>query len=142
MAIAWLAVIGGDLLTFWTGRHFGARWVRRPWAARIVPPQHLPALEERVRRWGPLAAFVTRFLPGQRTTVFFLLGTFRMPYRQMVVFDAFAALVQVPLAFYGVRALGWQWQRWRGPVDKVDTLLTVALVLVLIAAWQKGQPKR
>jgi hypothetical protein len=41
--------------------------------------------------------------------------------------------------FYGVRALGWQWERWREPIDNVDNLLTIALVIVLVSAWQKGQ---
>jgi membrane protein DedA with SNARE-associated domain len=139
MALAWLAVVGGDLLTFWTGRYFGAKWIRRPWAARFVPPESLPALEEVARRWASLAAFITRFLPGQRITLFFIAGTLRMPYARMLAFDGLAAAIQVPLLFYGVRALGWQWERWRGPIDNVDNLLTIALVIVLVSAWQKGQ---
>jgi len=141
MIVAWLAVVGADLLTFWTGRYFGARWIRRPWAARFVPPRLLPALEEGMRRWGPSLAFVTRFLPGQRTALFFIAGTLRMSYRTMLVFDGLAALVQVPLVFYGVRVFHWYWDSWRGPIDNVDTLLTVALVVVLATAWQRGQKR-
>src|SRR5690348_1582614 len=43
-----LGLLAGDALTFWTGRHWGARWIRRPWAARFVPPERLPAIEESV----------------------------------------------------------------------------------------------
>src|SRR4051794_18044200 len=47
---AWLALVAGDALSLWIGRHYGARWVRRPWAARFVPPDRLPGLEEGMRR--------------------------------------------------------------------------------------------
>ena len=94
-----------------------------------------------MRRWGPSLAFVTRFLPGQRTALFFIAGTLRMSYRTMLVFDGLAALVQVPLVFYGVRVFHWYWDSWRGPIDNVDTLLTVALVVVLATAWQRGQKR-
>jgi membrane protein DedA with SNARE-associated domain len=137
--LAWLAVLAGDLLTFWTEHCFGARWIRKPWAARFVRPESLPMLEEGARRWGALAAFVTRFLPGQRVTLLFIAGTLRMSYGRLLLADGLAALIQVPLVFYGVRALDWQWERLRGPIDNVDNLLTIALVIVLVSAWQKGQ---
>src|SRR4051812_45638562 len=65
MVVAWLSLIAGDTLTFWTGHHWGARWIRRPWAHRFVPPAALPALEAGALRWGGALSFITRFLPGQ-----------------------------------------------------------------------------
>lgn len=134
MAVAWFGVVAGDALTFWTGRRWGARWIRRPWAARAVPPERLPGLEQGVRRAGPVLAFVTRFLPGQRTTLFFLFGMLRMPYATFFLFDGVAALVYVPVLVVGARLLGWDWQRWRGPLDSVDNWLTL-LVIVVIVGW-------
>jgi membrane protein DedA with SNARE-associated domain len=132
MVVAWVALLAGDALTFWTGRHWGARWVRRPWAQRFVPPERLPALEQGTRRFGPVLAFVTRFLPGQRTTLFFIFGTLRMPYATFFLFDGVAALVYVPVLVVGARVLGWDWQRWRGPLDSVDNWLTLLSVIVIV----------
>jgi membrane protein DedA with SNARE-associated domain len=135
VATAWLAVLAGDALSLLVGRHYGAKWVRRPWAARFVPPERLPALEEGMRRHGALLAFVTRFLPGQRASLFFMAGTLRLPWRSFLLADGLAALVQVPLFTLGARPLGWSWQALRVPVDRADDWLTLALVLVLLAWW-------
>lgn len=135
MLIAWVALLAGDALTFWTGHYYGARWVRRPWAHGFVPPERLPGLEQGALRWGAPLSFVTRFLPGQRTTIFFILGTLRLPYRTFFLWDGLAALIHVPLLVLGARSLGWSWQRWRDPLDSADNWLTLAVVLVLLVAW-------
>ena len=142
MALAWLALVAGDALTFWTGRYYGARWIRQPWAHGIVAPHRLPALEGWMRRWGAPLAFITRFLPGQRGTLYFIAGTLRLSWRRLLLCDGIAALVQVPLALYGVRSLGWLWQRWQAPVDHADDLLTLALVIVLLLAWLRERQRR
>ena len=127
MLVAWLGLMAGDTLTFWTGRGWGARWIRRPWAQRFVPPERLPGLEAGVRRWGPVLAFITRFLPGQRTTLFF-------------VFNGVAAPIYAPVLVFGVRLLGWDWQRWRGPLESVDNGLTLLSVVVIVGwCWSAGR---
>lgn len=132
MAVGWLGIVGGDALTFWTGRRYGARWIRRPWAQRYVPAGRLPGLEQGTRRWGPALAFIARFLPGQRTTLFFAFGTLRMPSATFFLFDGVAALVYVPVLVVGARVLGWDWRRWRGPLDSADNWLTLLSILVIV----------
>lgn len=137
--VAWLAVLGGDALSFWIGRHYGARWVRRPWAARFVPPQRLPGLEAGLRRIALPFAFATRFLPGQRSALFLIAGSLRMPWRAFLLGDGLAALVQAPLYFFGGASLGWNWQRSRDAFGLADNLLTLLLVLVLLAWWVRAR---
>ena len=133
--VAWLALVAGDALSLWIGHRYGARWIRRPWAARIVAPERLPALEEKMRRHGAVLAFVTRFLPGQRATLYFLFGTLRLPYRTFFLADGVAALIQVPLFVYGIRALGWSWQALQPRFDQADNVLTLLLLAVLAVWW-------
>jgi len=141
LAVAALGLLAGDVFTFWVGRHWGARWVRRPWAASFVAPERLPALEDKARRHALPSSFVTRFLPGQRSTLFFVAGTLRMPWRAFLVGDGVAAIVQACAFTYGVRELGWRWSHLRAPFDRVDDVLTAGLVvLVLVALWRK--PRR
>jgi membrane protein DedA with SNARE-associated domain len=136
--LAWAGLLAGDTVTFWTGRYFGARWIRLPWAQRYVPPPALARVEAGTRRWGPLLAFAARLLPGQRGTLFFVYGTLRMPWWQFLAFDALAAAVHVPLLVYGARALHWRWEAWQGPLDHVDDVLTLGLV-VLVIWWVRRQ---
>jgi membrane-associated protein len=138
-ATAWLAILAGDALSVWFGHRYGARWVRRPWAARFVPPQRLPGLEEGTRRHAALLSFVTRFLPGQRATLYFIFGSLRLPWQPFLAADALAALIQVGVAQVGTRSLGWNWQAFAGPVDGADTVLTIALIVVLVAWWIRAR---
>jgi membrane protein DedA with SNARE-associated domain len=138
-ATAWLAIVAGDALSVWFGHHYGARWVRRPWAARFVPPQRLPGLEEGARRHAEPLSFVTRFLPGQRATVFFLAGSLRMPWRPFLLADGAAALLQVGLWLFAARSLGWTWQGMRGAFERADDWLTLGLVVVLVVWWLRAR---
>lgn len=135
LLVAWAGVVAGDLVTLFTGHHYGARWVRQPWAARWVAPERLPAAEAFMRRWGGAFSFVTRFLPGQRATLFFVAGTLRVPYRSFLIANGLAAAVQVPLFAYGARALGWQWQALREPFGRADDVLTLFVLAGLLALW-------
>ncbi|MEJ8838232.1 DedA family protein [Ramlibacter sp. AN1133] len=138
-ATAWLAILAGDALSVWFGHHYGARWVRRPWAARFVPPQRLPGLEEGMRRHAATMSFVTRFLPGQRGTLFFIFGSLRMPWKAFLAADALAALIQVALAQVGTRSFGWSWQASIAPVEVADNVLTLVLVVVLVGWWMRAR---
>jgi membrane-associated protein len=133
--IAFAALLLGDTLTFWTGRHYGARWIRRPWAARLVPPDRIPGMEAVVHRFDAPLAFITRFLPGQRGSLFFIAGTLRMPYRTFFLWDSLAAILHVGLLLYAARSLGWRWERFQGPFATADNLLTAALMITLIVLW-------
>jgi len=137
--LAWLAILAGDAFSVWIGHRYGARWVRRPWAARFVPPQRLPGLQEGMRRYAAPVSFVTRFLPGQRGTIFFIAGSLRMPWRPFLAADALAALIQVALAQVGARALGWQWPAFSAPVESADNVLTLVLVGVLLVWWIRAR---
>jgi membrane protein DedA with SNARE-associated domain len=139
MGVGVLGVLAGDALSLWFGRHYGARWIRRPWAAKFVPPERLPALEEGMRRYGALLAFVTRFLPGQRGTLYFVAGSLRLQWPVFLWADTAAALVQVPLFLYGVRALGWQWTALGDAFGHADDLLTLLLVIVAVAWWVRAR---
>ena len=139
VVVAVLGLVAGDALTFWTGRHWGARWVRQPWAARFVPPQRLPALEDMARRHAVPASFVTRFLVGQRSTLFFIAGTLRMPWRGFLWGNGVAAVLHVVMLLSAVRMVGWRWPDLQDAFDRADDRLTVALVVLLFVLWMRGR---
>ena len=135
--VAAAGLLAGDLFTFWVGHHYGARWVRRPWAANFVPQEKLPGMEAAARRWALPFSFVTRFLPGQRSTLFFAAGSLRMPYRDFLAGDGVAALLQAGLFTFGARSLGWHWSALSPRFDRVDDVLTALLVVaVFLLLWR------
>jgi membrane protein DedA with SNARE-associated domain len=139
VVVAALGLVAGDALTFWTGRYYGARWVRRPWAARLVPPEKLPAMEDMAQRHAVPASFVTRFLIGQRSTLFFIAGTLRMPWRGFFIGDGVGAVVHVALLLGAVRWLDWRWPEWQDAFSRADDRLTLALIVLLLVLWLRGR---
>lgn len=138
--VAVAGILAGDILTFWTGHDGASRLLRQPWAARIAPPDRLPVWQANARRYAWPLSFVTRFLVGQRATLFFVGGTLRMPWMPFLVGNGIATLLYVGVMIYGVRALGWTWSRLDGPFDHVDDALTaVLLLLVLLGLWRRSK---
>jgi membrane protein DedA with SNARE-associated domain len=139
VAVAWLGLVAGDALGFFFGRHYGARWIRRPWAARFVPPDKVPALQGWMQRFGAPFTFVTRFLPGQRGMLFFIAGTLSLPYRSFFLWNGIAAAVYVAVLVTGARALHWHWVEWQAPLSRADDILSGALVLLLVLLWLRNR---
>jgi membrane protein DedA with SNARE-associated domain len=61
-----VSAILGDNLGYWLGRKFGRRTVERYERWLFVTPSRLDATQRIVARYGPLAVFAARFLPGVR----------------------------------------------------------------------------
>ena len=142
MIVSWFGLIAGDALVFHWGHRFGARMLRHRWGARIVSPQRLEGLQDTMRRYGPAYIFVVRFLPGIRTMLFFAAGSLKMPYRHLFVFDGIAAAIELPLLVYTVRYIGGRWQEITGWIRASADVLTIALVVVLVAAFAYGRWRR
>ena len=134
MLVAWLGLIVGDGLVFHWGHRFGARLLRTPFFARIVPESRLADFQERIRRHGPMYIFVIRFLPGIRTPLFFAAGSLKLPYRYLFIYDGIAAMIELPLLVYSVRYVGGRWQEILTYVEHFQIYIVGAIVLAL-ALW-------
>jgi membrane protein DedA with SNARE-associated domain len=135
MVVAWFGLVGGDALVFHWGHRFGTRLLRRPFLARIVPPQRLEAMQNTMRRYGPAYIFVVRFMPGVRTALFFAAGSLKMPYRHLFIYDGLAALVELPLLVYGVRYVGGRWEEILAMIHRFQGVIVPAIVVLLLAVW-------
>ncbi len=146
VATAWVGILAADTLVFHWGRRFGAPLLRHRAAARVLPPQRLLALQVRVQRWGPACLALVRFAPGLRTALLFAAGSLRLRYRDLWLWDGGAALVEIPLLVWAVRAVGGNWQlladaalRWRGVLLP---LLALLLAVVLLTLWWRRRRAR
>ena len=137
VAVAWLGVLSADALVLHWGHVFGADLLRHPLLARIVHAERLAAMQRTMLRYGPAYLFLVRFMPGMRTALFFAAGSLKTPYRQLFVYDGAAALIEIPLLVYAVRALGGRWEQILGQIQRFQgVLLPGMLLLALLAgAW-------
>jgi len=135
VACAWCGVLCADALIFHWGHRFGARLLRHRWAARMLPPDRLAALQATMRRWGPAYLCLVRFLPGMRSALLFAAGSLKMPYRHLLLFDGGAGLVELPLLVYAVRLVGGRWQDILAGVQRWQSILLPAALLLAAGVW-------
>ncbi|HEY1231646.1 MAG TPA: DedA family protein [Ramlibacter sp.] len=134
VAVAWCGVLCADALIFHWGHRFGARLLQHRWAARVLPPARLLAVQATMRRWGPGYLFLVRFMPGMRTALLFAAGSLKMPYRHLLLFDGAAGLVELPLLVFAVRLVGGRWQDILAGVQRWQSVLWPAVVSLAVAA--------
>lgn len=65
----WGANVGSALAVFWAGRHYGRSFFQEGLGRYAVNRHQLRRLQDFYDRWGLLAIFLTRFLPGLRAVV-------------------------------------------------------------------------
>ncbi|HEY8361109.1 MAG TPA: DedA family protein [Ramlibacter sp.] len=131
IAVAWCGLVIADGLVFHWGRVFGTRLVEHRWLAHAMPPRRLAAMQSFMQRWGGLAIFAARFMPGVRSGVYLAAGSLRLPYRQQFLCDGLAAAIELPLLVFAVRYVGGRWEQL---VPHWPWLL-VPLALLAAAAW-------
>ncbi|MCX4885456.1 MULTISPECIES: DedA family protein [unclassified Streptomyces] len=128
-----LAAIAGDSVGYEIGRRLGppllgSRPLRRR-AARVDKARDL------IRRRGPAAVFVGRFLAFLRSLVPALAGASNMPYRRFLLYNAIGGLLWgVGNVLVGYAA-GAAYERVVGLVGRTLALATAALVLVALVVW-------
>jgi membrane protein DedA with SNARE-associated domain len=138
---AFLAVWGGNLLGAWfmyvLGRRYGA--------ARVEQRYHLDRTgraDQRVlewhRRYGTLAFFITRFIPGIRAVVPPIAGALRIPpVGVMVAMGLASGMWYGAITWLAFRA-GSNWEALKLSIARLGSWSTGLAILILLgftAAW-------
>jgi membrane protein DedA with SNARE-associated domain len=135
--VTWLANTSAALLVYWMGYSFGRPFFQVGLGRYVLNPRQLRRLGAFYQRWGLLAIFFARFLPGLRAMVPTFAGVTRQPFRIV----AFPVLVASGLWHGGLVWMGATAGKnlpavghWLAGANKL--LLAVALVfLCLGGAW-------
>lgn len=135
IVVAWLGLMAADSLVLHWGHRFGGHLLRHRFLARLMSEARLAAMQRTMRRYGPAYLFAARFMPGLRSALFFAAGSLKMPYRQLLIYDGMAALVELPLLVYGVRYVGRRWEEIIAVVQRFQGVLLAGVVLLALAAW-------
>ncbi len=135
-------VLGGDLIIYGLGYHYGNRILRHRLFSRLVKPARIRKARAYYRKYGYWAIFVSRFLAGLRATSFLLAGLSHVPPRVFLLADGAAALLSVPLLITLGHYFSNDIQALLGRIKEVQLDLMMGLVLVafgiLAYRWKKG----
>ncbi len=125
------AILLGDSVPYWVGRHWGPRAFRIRPIRRILHPERFARLEQRFREHGNWAAFVCRFLPGARLPGYFVAGSLGMSYPRFLMLDTLGVVISVPISI-------WLGKLFGGSIDELheanrNTHLILAFVALTLA---------
>ncbi len=138
-----VAILVGDSIPFWLGRHYGMSALQHRWVRRILHPERLSKLEERFREHGNWATFVCRFFAGVRIPGYFLAGTMRMSYPRFLFLDALGVLISVPISIYLGRIFGSKLDELKHNLRDLHLILAFLLMaMVFLILWRaRGRRK-
>jgi membrane protein DedA with SNARE-associated domain len=129
-----LAAIAGDSVGYEIGRRLGPPLLdSRPLRRRT---ERVTRARELIRRRGPAAVFLGRFVALLRSLVPALAGASDMPYRRFLFYNALGGLVWgVGNALLGY-GMGAAYERAEGLIGRTMALVTAGLVVVALVVWR------
>lgn len=140
LAVGILSAVVGDNIGYWLGRRYGQPALPRYARWALGHPERLESMQAFVRRRGPLAVFVARFIPGIRFAAGPLAGALGMRFVSFLVANVAGAALYVPVLVGAGYAVGYGFgtyvDRLRymvGEVERIVLLLVLAGILTLVA---------
>ena len=124
----WLAVMVGDIFSYFVGRELLGRALRTRWGARVFPEERRVWAERLVTEHGVRAIIAARFLVGLRGFVYFAVGSSRFPFTRFLAVDAAAGVVEVG----GLVAIGFGFGALRARAGTWVDLVAAAVLLLAL----------
>jgi len=142
--VVWGGNVGGAVAVYGAGRRYGPSFFRTGPGRRLAGERRMERLQAFYRRWGLVAIFLARFLPGFRAVVPVFAGVTQLaPSRAippMVVASAiwYGALLQVGyLGGDNIEAVAATLER----ANRGLLIASVALVVLIAGLWWRARRK-
>ncbi len=134
--VAFLAVLGSDLLIYSIGRFFGPKVFEMRPVKKIISSDSRQRIESWTNKYGSLACGIFRFTPGIRFPGHLACGMVKFPLWKFILIDGIAALISVPtqillFAHYGEAIYGvFQKSKY-----VILALLVVFAIFYVVKKW-------
>ena len=136
LAVSIMGAIVGDNLGYWAGRHYGQTAIRRYGHHLFITEERFEVMQRFVERYGPMAVFVARFLPGLRFLAGPLAGTAGLRFPSFLVSNALGATVYVPIMVglgYAIGlGLGDYAEEFRRVVGEIEYAALIVLIILSV----------
>lgn len=144
------AILLGDSIPYWLGRHYGLAALKTRWVAKVLHPERFAKLERRFEENKNWSIFTCRFLPGLRIPGYFVAGTLRMSFTRFVIIDCLGILLSVPtsiwVSYLVFRRIGDQIDEAQKSVSRFNhylwAIIAVFVVGLLVWRWIRKRKKR
>ena len=136
------AILIGDAVPFFLGRHYGDATLRLPWIRWILHPERMLRLRRRFAEHSTWVIFSLRFLPGVRVGGYFTVGMMGVRYPRFLLLDALGVLLSVPLSIYAGQLFAGQVEVLEERLGGLSMLLAFLLLSVLIILGVRSRSRR
>ena len=140
-------VLSGDMVLYWTGRHWGERVLNWRVVRWVLTPQREAWLKDAYCRHAVKTVVTVRHVVGLRAAALLMAGIARVPFWKFMLADAGAALVGVPFSFGLAYFFTDQIGAILADVHRVERWLLLSgllafggLVIVSIVRWNRRVP--
>ncbi len=134
-----LGVLSGDVVLYWSGRHWGERLLNWRVVRLVLTPEREARFKAAYRRHAGKTIFTVRHVMGLRAAAFLTAGIAHVPFWKFLVADGAAATLGVPVGFglayfftdqlEEVMADVHRVQRWLGLLAVVAVATVLAVIL-------------
>jgi undecaprenyl-diphosphatase len=146
IAIAWVASVAGDLVSFWLGHRLGREFLVKHGPKIQIDEHRLEQVEGFYDRHGGKAVFLGRFVGLVRAVSPFVAGSSGMPLRRFVPYDVLAAgiitTVYALIGFVFWRSLDKVLSIARQGALALATVIVVVVVIVVAVRWLRVEQNR
>jgi membrane protein DedA with SNARE-associated domain len=133
----WVGNVGGAMLVYALGRHYGADRLERRLAGK-----HAASRDARIRRmfdrFGLPAVFVSRFVPGIRAIVPAFAGALKINIGWVILMVGTASAIWYGLIAVVAFRVGSDWERLRDTITRFGTTAAIVggvILVVGLATW-------
>jgi len=134
---AFLAIYSGllvtDFLLFSFGKRYGRKLVEHKRFHRIISPERLLKIEEKLKKWGVLVIFLGRHLLIMRGQIFLAAGAMKMSLGKFLLADALSSLITITLwgglGFVGGNSI----QTLRKDVTRIEHIFVTILIITIVS---------
>lgn len=111
----------------WIGRDRLGHWIDGHGAWLTITPQDLDSVDQWFEKWGSVAVFACRLIPGLRTLISLPAGFAKMPVQRFAIFTVCGTVMWTALLAGIGLWLGDNYGDLAGPLSWVSTLVIVGL---------------
>jgi len=135
LSAATVAGILGSLVDYYIGlKGVQAIIKNKVWGKVLLSAVQLEAAEKWFSKYGSLMVFISRLIPGFRTTFSFPAGAVQMPLKKFIAFTTAGCFLWNAILIYLGWYLGKNWTRVAG-VSRYLILVAVAAAVIAIAVY-------
>ena len=143
-AVTWGANVLSALLVYAAGFRYGPSFFQRDLGRWLLRPNQLERMHRFYARWGHLAIFLTRFLPGFRAVVPVFAGVTRQPLLQVAVPLALASAIWYGFLTWTGTVAGRNLEtilEWLSGVNRAFLIVALGLWMLVAYWWYRGRGK-